>query len=247
MINQETLNQLREMRLTAMAADIRERCSQPAFLEMNFGEQMNVIVDREWHRRKEKNVREHVRQASFCYSHASAADIDYAPERGLDRKKINELDQCDYILNGSNVIIMGATGVGKTYLACALGNSACRSRYTCRYVRMPNLTDELGLAKDSGPFQKIIQQYTKPRLLILDEWLLNPLDENGVSNVFELMESRYSDRKSTIFCTQIDVPEWLSLLGNNLMAESIMDRIIHNAVKILLNGDSMRKRRSPGC
>lgn len=246
MINQETLNQLREMHLTAMAADIRERCAQPSFLEMDFGRQMDMIVDKEWHRRKEKNVKEHIRQAMFCYSHASSTDIDYTPERGLDRRKINELDQCDYILNGANVIIMGATGVGKTYLACALGNSACRARYTCRYIRMPSLTDELELAKDSGIFQKTIQQYTKPKLLILDEWLLNPLSEHGIGNVFELMESRYSERKSTIFCTQIDVPDWLTLLGNNLLAESIMDRIIHNAVKILLKGDSMRKKAAPG-
>lgn len=242
MISQITLNQLRDMHLTSLAADIRERSESKGFTELTFDQQIEVLIDREWHRRKDNTACVHIREASFCYPSASALEIDYSEERGLEKRKINELVECGYLLHGRNIIIMGATGVGKTYLACALGTAACRNRYTCKYIRMPNLLDELALAREDGSFSKTIQRLSKVSLLILDEWLLNRMSSNNITDIFELFEYRYTMHKSTIFCTQIDVSEWMAALGNGLISESLLDRIIHNSESMLIAGDSMRKR-----
>ncbi|WP_051484962.1 ATP-binding protein [Cloacibacillus evryensis] len=128
-------------------------------------------------------------------------------------------------------MIMGATGVGKSYLACALGTAACRNRYSCRYTRTPELLDQLAMAGTDGSVRQIIQQYRKPRLLILDEWLITRISHGGLEDIFEIMECRSTEQRSTIFCSQIETSEWLAALGNSLMAESLMDRIIHCSYK----------------
>ena len=188
MINQTTMNQLHEMHLSYIAKDIRERVCEKSFMELSFEDQITTIVDREWHRRKDRKITELIRSAGLCYTNASAADIDYMAERKLDKRLINELSCCGYIMSGQNIIIMGATGVGKTYLACALGTAACRERYTTKYARIPSLLEELALAHTDGTYRKIIQPYRNVRLLILDEWLLSPLETQAAKEIFEIME-----------------------------------------------------------
>ena len=243
MINQQTMNQLHDMHLSCLAVDLKERQADASFCELSFDEQISVIVDKEWHRRRSKRIADLIREGQFCYSNASVLEIDYAQERGLIKKQINELAACSYIENGNNIMIMGATGVGKSYLACALGAAACRSRYSCRYIRTPELLDQLAMAKADGSVRQIIQQYRKPRLLILDEWLITRMSQGGLEYIFEIMEYRSTEWRSTIFCSQIETSEWLAALGNSLMAESLMDRIIHCSHKIVLTGDSMRKKK----
>lgn len=230
------------MHLSYLARDIKERITEASFCELCFDEQITVIVDKEWHRRRDKRITDLIREGQFCYSSASILEINYAPERGLIKKQINELATGSYIENGHNIIIMGATGVGKSYLACALGISACRSRYSCRYIRTPDLLNQLAIARAGGSVRQIIQQYRKPRLLILDEWLISRINQAGLEDIFEIMECRSTEQRSTIFCSQIDTSEWLTALGNSLMAESLMDRVIHISHKIILQGDSMRKK-----
>lgn len=242
MISQETFNQLYDMHLTALARDIKERHTQPSFTELGFDEQLTLLIDREWHRRRDRRTTDLIKAAHFCYGNASVQEVDYSNDRGLVKKQINEFAECSYIVNGQNIIIMGATGVGKSYLACALGISACRSRYSCCYVRTPNLLDELTIARAGGTARNIIQRYRKPKLLILDEWLISPMTQHGLEDVFEIMEYRSAEKSSTIFCCQVDTSEWLQMLGSSLMGESLMDRIIHISHRLVLNGDSMRKK-----
>lgn len=243
MISQQTINQLHDMHLSFLAGDIKERQADASFCELSFDEQITVIVDREWHRRRSKRITDLIREGQFCCNSASVLEIDYAQERGLVKKQINELAACSYIENGHNIMIMGATGVGKSYLACALGTAACRNRYSCRYTRTPELLDQLAMARTDGSVRQIIQQYRKPRLLILDEWLITRISHGGLEDIFEIMECRNTEQRSTIFCSQIETSEWLAALGNSLMAESLMDRIIHSSYKIVLHGDSMRKKK----
>jgi DNA replication protein DnaC len=243
MINQTTMNQLHEMHLSYLAKDIRERIEDKSFMELSFEDQLTMLVDREWHRRKSRRITDLTRDASFCYKNASVTDIDYLPERNLDRRLINELACCGYIANGQNVIVMGATGVGKTYLACALGTAACRERYSARYARIPDLLEELSFAHSDGSYRNIIQPYRKVRLLILDEWLLRPLSADAAKEIFEIMECRSVGRLSTIFCSQFDTTEWLERTCNDLLGESLLDRIVHCSYKIVVSGESMRKRR----
>ena len=242
MISQTTIGQLRDMHLGHLAEDIRERCEQATFAELGFDAQIELLVDKEWHRRRDRNAIDRIRAAGFCYPTANILDIDYATERCLSKNNISLFAECGYLVNGRNLIIMGATGVGKTYLACALGVAACRARYGCRYMRMPNLTDELAIAKEDGSFWTLIKQYRKYPLLILDEWLFNPVTPKNIDDIFQLIEYRYSERRSTIFCTQIETTEWMTAMGEGSAAESLIGRIIYRADKILIKGDSMRKR-----
>lgn len=242
MISQETFSQLYDMHLSALARDIKERHTQPSFIELGFDEQLSLLIDKEWHRRRERRTADLIKAANFCYNNASVQELDYSVERGLTKKQINEFAECSYITSGHNIIIMGATGVGKSYLACALGISACRSRYTCRYVRTPNLLDELAIAKISGSTRQIIRQYAKPKLLILDEWLLTQVSSQGLEDIFEIIDCRSVEKSSTIFCSQIDVSEWLQMLGDSLIGEGLLDRVIHISHNLVLNGDSMRKK-----
>lgn len=243
MVNQHTINQMHDMHLSYMAGDIKERMGDTSFCELGFEEQISAIIDKEWHRRRSRRITDLIREAQFCYSDASVLDIDYSKERGLVKKQINELAACSYIENGQNIIIMGATGVGKSYLACALGTAACSSRYSCRYIRTPELLDQLSIARAGGSVRQIIQQYRKPRLLILDEWLITHISQGSLEDIFEIMECRSTEESSTIFCSQIETSEWLTALGDTLMAESMMDRIIHCSHKIIVQGDSMRKKK----
>ena len=174
---------------------------------------------------------------------ACIEDIEYHSDRNLNKNMITKLSTCNYIQEHHNVILLGATGSGKTYLACAFGMNAVRNFLSVKYIRLPELLTELSIARGSGTIRKVMAQYKKYSLLIIDEWLLYALNETEARDVLEIIESRYKNA-STIFCSQFDVPGWRDKLNDPILADAICDRIVHDSYSILIDcKDSMRKRK----
>jgi DNA replication protein DnaC len=211
--------------------------------KLSFDERFGLLVDTEWTTRKNNRLNRLIRSADFPISGACVEDIEYRSDRKLDREQIIQLAACAYIAEKHNVIILGATGAGKTYLSCALGMAACRRFYSAKYIRLPDLLDELSVARGEGIFQKVMQRYKKIDLLILDEWLLSPLTDLESRDLLEIVEARHS-RCSTIFSSQFNPAGWQIKIGEGPLAEAILDRIIHDSYTILIDGDeSMRKHK----
>lgn len=180
-------------------------------------------------------------KATFTYPQACVEGIDYIPDRNLDAELIRELATCHYIQGAHNVIVQGATGSGKSYIACALGVSAVRKFYAVKYIRLPDLLCELQTARATNTFRTVVNSYVKVKLLVLDEWLLYPLDEEASRDLLEITERRYHSA-STIFCSQFSSKGWFDKIPNPLLSDAICDRIVHDSYTITLAGkDSMRK------
>lgn len=243
MLTETTVNKLQEMKLSVMAKAFRAQLTDPNLQSMSFEDRFGLIVDQEWTSRKNNHLKRLIKQARFSDPGACVEDIEYHANRNLDQTQIAWLSGCDYISERHNVILLGATGSGKTYLACALGISAIRNFLTVRYMRLPDLLTELALARGNGTYRKVIQQYKKPSLLILDEWLLYPLKETEARDLLEIAEARYK-RASTIFCSQFDIPGWREKIGDPILADAICDRIVHDSYSIVIDcKESMRKRK----
>ncbi len=242
MLSENTLSKLYEMRLNSMAQSFRDQMTDTAYVCMQFEERFGLLVDSEWNKRRTNRLKNLIRKAEYAYPQACIEDINYAPERHLDKGQITRLSLCSYIQDCNNVIILGATGTGKSYLGCALGVAANRNFYSARYIRLPDLFAELAIARGEGGFQKIIKEYKKVNLLILDEWLLLSLSYSEARDLLEIVEARCR-RGSTIFCSQFEVKGWYQKIGDETIADAICDRIVHNAYTIILNGDSLRKAK----
>lgn len=243
MINEATINKLHDMKLSAMAEAYRLQMKDNAMNELSFSSRFGLLVDREWDTRKNNRLKRLIHRADFSISAACMEDIEYRSERKLVKDHMLQLSACSYITEKQNIIILGATGAGKTYVSCALGMAACRRFFSVKYIRLPDLLDELTVARGEGVFQKVIQNYKKIDLLILDEWLLMPLSAAESRDLLEIIESRHS-RASTIFSSQFSVSGWHSKISDVPLAEAILDRIIHNSYTVLIGGDeSMRKRK----
>lgn len=237
-----TVDKLHDMRLHGMAETFENQLRNSSITELSFEERFGLLVDVEWARRKDNKLRSLINKADFRYSSACIEGIEYHADRKLDRAQIERLSLCEYIADQHNIVIMGATGSGKTYLANAFGIAACRNYYTVKYVRLPDLLDELAIARGEGYYQKLVKQYKKVQLLILDEWLLTQLNDNQCRDLLEIVEARHRV-VSTIFCSQYGVEGWHKKLGEGTIADAILDRIIHDSYKILMEGEiSMRER-----
>jgi DNA replication protein DnaC len=241
MLDENTLTKLHEIRLGVMANQFRQQTLDPAMNAMAFEERFGLLVDAEWSARKSNRLKRIIKNANYAISGACVEDIAYHSDRKLDKTMIARLAGCSYIHENHNVIIMGATGVGKTYLACALGIAANRNFFASRYTRLPDLFSDLAIARADGTYRKVIKQYTQVKLLILDEWLLFTLTEIESRDLLEIIEAR-STQGSTVFCSQFDVSEWYPKIGEPLLAEAVCDRIVHNSYTVVLSGDSMRKK-----
>jgi len=243
MLTENTANKLQEMKLSAMARAFKEQLTDPNMANLSFEDRFGLLVDHEWTSRKNNHLKLLIKNAKFTENGACVEDIGYYAERNLDAAQIARLSTCDYITEHHNVMLLGATGSGKTYIACALGMSAIRNFLPVRYVRLPELLAELAIARGNGTYRKVIQQYKKPALLILDEWLLYPLKETESRDLLEIAEARYR-KASTVFCSQFDVPGWRDKIGDPIMADAICDRIVHNSYNVVIDcKESMRKRK----
>jgi DNA replication protein DnaC len=242
MINSTTVNKLHDMRLSAMADAFEYQISDEKYRDLSFEERVGIIVDLEWARRKSNKLLLLIKRAEFRYPHASIEDIEYHTDRKLDQTQILRLSGCTFIEEKRNLIIMGASGNGKSYIACAFGIAACRNYYSVKYIRLPDLLDELAVARGEGIFKKVTKQYKKVGLLILDEWLLTPLTVTQAMDLLEIVEARHQNT-STIFCTQFAPGGWHEKIGEVTLADAILDRIVHDSYTILLDGRvSMRER-----
>jgi DNA replication protein DnaC len=243
MLDNNTVTKLREMKLGTMASAFRDQLSNRDFGEMAFEERFGILVDAEWDTRRNNRLGRLIRDAGYAVPEACLEDVEYHADRNLDKGMITRLGSCNYIKERHNVIILGATGSGKTYLANALGTTASRNFYTVKYVRLPDLLGDLALARADGSYRKTARIYRKIDLLILDEWLLSPLRDNDAREVLEITEARYK-KASTIFCSQYDVGGWHEKIGDPTLADAICDRIAHDSYTIVVSGDeSMRKRK----
>ncbi|WP_435431529.1 IS21-like element helper ATPase IstB [Sporolactobacillus laevolacticus] len=248
MMNQETTRKLYEMRLSAMVEALNAQETNENCRGMSFNDRFELLVDTAYAARQSNKLERLIKQAGFKTIEPSITNIDYLPDRHLDQQMITRLASGSYIKEHHNIIIMGASGNGKTWLATALGIEACRQFLRVKYVRLPELLDDLLIAKNeaNGDFRRILERYRKIDLLIIDEWLLTDLSLEQSTFILELIERRLH-RTSTIFCSQFEPKGWHSKLGNAQIADAILDRIVHDSYSIVIDGSkSMRERYGIG-
>lgn len=249
MLNNNTASKLREMKMGVMASAFHSQLGDNTFNEMSFEERVGLMVDAEWTARRNNRLTRLIRNAGFSAPEACLEDIEYHPDRELDKTLITRLGTCNFVDEHHNILIMGATGGGKTYLANAFGVAAARKLYSVRYIRLPDLLGELAIARAEGTYRKVMKVYKKTDLLILDEWLLYPLGNMEARDLLEITEARYK-KASTIFCSQFDVGGWHQKIGEPTLADAICDRIVHDSYRIIIaqnnREDSLSMRQRKG-
>lgn len=245
MLNQQTLNKLFVMRLNGMADAFRQQLEQTGLGELSFEERFGMLVDRQWSWKEDRALARRLR-ASRLKSTASVEDIDYQVPRGLDRSLLRSLTaESEWVKKHQNVILTGATGVGKSWLATALAHKACRDGYTSYYARASQLFRELALAHADGSFGRLLRRLALTDVLVIDDWAMAPLTETERRDFLEICDDRYQTR-STILTSQVPVANWHAQIGDPTSADSILDRLVHNAHRIDLKGDSIRKKNGKG-
>jgi len=243
MLQQPTKEKLHSMRLSAMATAWEEHARTPKIADLSFDERFAMLVDAEYLARENRRLKRLLRDAEFRITEACVEDIKASPEHGLPQAKLRQLVQGGWIGEHLNILITGATGVGKSFMACALGQLACRRGYKVAYRRLPRLFEEISLAKADGTYSKLMAKLAKVEVLILDDFGLGSLREVQRHDLLEVLEDRYGDR-STIVTSQLPTSKWHEWVADPTLADAILDRLVHNAYKIDLEGPSKRKDKA---
>lgn len=242
MLHHPTVDKLQALRFTGMLKALQEQQQLPDIDALSFEERLGLLVDRELTEREDRRLQTRLRKAQLKHQ-AAIEDIDYRSPRGLDKALMRQLSSCQWVKEGLNLIINGPTGVGKTWIACALAHKACREGFSAHYLRLPRLLETLHLAHGDGRYHKLMTTFAKTDLLILDDWGLAKLNAEQRRDLLELLDDRHGHR-STIVTSQIPVDHWHDIIADPTLADAILDRLVHNAYRLHLKGESMRKRRA---
>jgi DNA replication protein DnaC len=240
MLNQPTIETLRQLKLTGMVKALLEQQENQNLRSLDFEERLGLMVERERIEQENRLMESRLRRAKLGQS-APYENLDLRSGRGLDKSLLASLSTCSWIRSHHNLIITGPTGVGKSYLACALGHKACREGLSVIYQRAGRLFYELGISRGDGRYLRQLKSLGQAELLILDDWGLAALQDEQRRDLLELAEERHS-RKSTLIVSQIPIEKWHDLIGESTIADAVLDRLVHNAHKISMKGDSMRKQ-----
>lgn len=237
---EQTITQLRQLKLSGMANALLSQTEQPGtYAALSFEERLQLLTDSEHLDRNQRKQQRLIKAAHFKIA-ANSRDIDYQHPRGLKQAVIANLLQCDWISHHHNLLMTGPCGSGKTYIACALGHTACLKGYRVKYYRLSRLLLELTQTKADGSYRKALQALAKHDLLILDDWGLEPLKATHRNDLMEIMDDRHGST-STLMISQLPTDQWYQSIGDNTLADAILDRLMHNAHRIKLKGESMRK------
>lgn len=239
MLNQPMIEQLHALKLTGMLNALEQQQAQPETHDLAFEERLALLVERETLHRESKRLARLLKAAKLRVQ-ACVEDIDYRHPRGLEKPRMAALVGCDWVRRSHNLCITGSTGCGKTWLACALGNQACRQGLSVRYLRLPHLFEQLRIAHGDGSYPRLMNQLLKMDLLILDDWGIQKITTAQRQDLMEVIEDRH-DRKSTLIASQLPTDLWHEYLGEATLADAILDRLLHGAHRLNLRGDSMRK------
>lgn len=239
MLAEQTLEKLTAMKLHGMASALRQWLDQPKNKELPPADLVGLLTDAEWLYRENRKLTSRLRKARFRLS-AAIEDIDYAHARGLSKALMLELSTCRWVANHQNVIVTGETGLGKSYLACALGQKACREGFSVVYRRASRLFDELAQARADGTYPLLLRRLAKAQVLIVDDFGLEVLAVAQRRDLLEVLEDRYGN-SSTIVTSQLDTDHWHPVIGDETIADAVCDRLVHNAHRLRLKGESMRK------
>ena len=242
MMNEPTLEKLRAMRLEGMAASWLEQQKDTAATKLAFDERFGMVVDAEWLHRENKRLGRALREAKLKLSQACVEDIDYPARRELDKAVVRQLSSCRWVQEHQAVLITGATGTGKTYVACALAQQACRKGFRAVYRRASRLFDELRIAHADGSYVRVLTRLARVDVLIIDDFAIAPVSDEERRHLLELLEDRYGTR-STIVTSQLAPNDWHDYLADPTLADAICDRIVHHAHRLVLKGPSRRKEK----
>jgi DNA replication protein DnaC len=241
MLMEQTLEKMNAMKLTGMVDALGQQLSSAPHAKLSFDERLGLLVDAEWLAREQKRLKTRLHAAKLRYP-ASLENVDFKHPRGLDRQVVLSLGTCAFVQSRQNLVVTGPTGIGKSYLACAFVERACRRGHKATYVRLPRLLQELAVARGDGSYARILDRLAKAEMLAIDDWLLAPLRDSERRDLVEVIEDR-SERASTLVASQLPTKDWHASIGDPNLADAICDRVLNNAHRIELKGPSMRRTK----
>jgi DNA replication protein DnaC len=243
-LTQPTIDKMHTMKMTSLAEAFERQLHSPEFAQLSFEERVGMMIDAEHDAREQRKLTRRLQWARLRHQ-ASLEDVDWHAPRGLDRQVVLSLGRCGWIRDHQNLLMTGPTGVGKSWLACAFAERACRQGHSATYVRAPRLHHDLAVARGDGSYGRMLARLAKTELLVLDDFALTPLKDQERRDLLEILEDRH-ERASTLVTSQLPVKQWHEAIGEATLADAICDRLIHGAHKIELKGPSLREAKARG-